>query len=270
MKGHILVVDDEAIMRRTLRDLLQLEGYTVDTAPNGREALLAIERGSYDVVILDLKMPGMSGDEVLRRLNLMGADVGVIMLTGHGSLESAIEALRQRAYDYLLKPVQPEALFKSVAQAVKQVRERRRQRLLLEQLEQMLSHLRSEGVTSTGTSLRAVTSVALELPNGVVVDLGRRRLRYGDLEVHLTPTETRLLQVLLEHRDEVMTHQALVEFIHGYQVDPWEAPEILRPIVSRLRRKLSNLPQGRQWIVSVRGTGYMLDWGVLTGEKSSS
>ncbi len=263
MKARVLVVDDERAMRRTLRDLLQLEGYEVDTATNGREALQMVQQKVYEVMILDLKMPGMGGDEVLRRLNTLGVDVGVIMLTGHGSLESAIEALQYRAYDYLLKPVQPEALLRSVGRTVGQVQTRRQERQLLAQLKQMLNQLQAAEASQGQT--RPHAPVALELPNGVVVDLGRRKLRYGEIEAHLTPTEARLLQIFLEHRGEVLTHQELIEFVHGYQIDPWEAPEILRPIVSRLRRKLEKFPRGREWIVSVRGTGYMLDWEVLVG-----
>lgn len=265
MKGRLLVVDDEAAMRRTLRDLLSLEGYEVHTAQDGQEALHILEEGEFDLMILDLRMPGLSGVEVLRRLSDMKVDVGVIVLTGHGSLESAIEALRRRAYDYLLKPVSPETLLDSVARGVAQVRQERRQRaarrttltMPLEELE-------------PGKGKSDFVPTVVELPNGVLLDLGRRRLRYKGRNIHLSPSEARLLQVLLMHRGEVLSHQALVDAVHGYQVNEWEAPEIMRPIVSRLRRKLADLPKGRQWIVNVRGVGYMLDWEVVIEEPPES
>ncbi len=268
MKGRILIVDDEPATRHTLQELLQLEGYDVESVAGGREALQALQQGKYDVMILDLRMPDVDGEEVLRRLGPLGLDVGVIMLTGHGSLESAIEALRHQAYDYLLKPVQPQDLLKSVRRTLERVQTQRRNRRLLGQLEQMLRQIQDEGFSGGAYSREGeVMPATLELPNGVVVDLGRRKLRYGKVEVHLTPTEARLLHILLQHRDQVLSHQILVEFVHGYRVEPWEAPEILRPIVSRLRRKLEKVPRGRQWIVSVRGTGYMLDWGAVIGEQ---
>ncbi len=264
MKGRVLVVDDEPAMRRTLQELLRLEGYEVTTAASGQEALRRLLEDTFDVMILDLRMPGLSGTEVLQRLGQMEADVGVIVLTGHGSLESAIEALRQRAYDYLLKPVDPEVLLRSVAQGVERVRRERRQRALYRQLEQMLAELQAEG-QGAGADKPGFVPTAVELPNGVVVDLGRRRLRYAGEDIRLSPSEARLLQALLMHRGEVLSHQALVDAVHGYQIDAWEAPEIMRPIVSRLRRKLAALPNGRQWIVNVRGVGYMLDWEAVVG-----
>lgn len=270
MKGRVLVVDDEPAMRRTLHDLLRLEGYEVHTAPNGEEALRILEEEAFDLLILDLRMPGLSGTEVLRRLSDLGKDIGVIVLTGHGSMESAIEALRRRAYDYLLKPVSPEELLDSVARGVARVRKERRQRALYEQLERMLTQMvQIEGV-GQGKGKPDFVPTAVELPNGVVLDLGRRRLRYKGRNIHLSPSEARLLQVLLMHRGEVLSHQALVDAVHGYQVEAWEAPEILRPIVSRLRRKLAELPNGRQWVVNVRGVGYMLDWEVVIEEPPES
>ena len=264
MKGRVLVVDDEPAMRRTLQALLRLEGFEVDTAAEGREALRKLGETQFDVLVLDLRMPGMGGTEVLRHLEDIEADVGVIVLTGHGSLESAIEALRKGAYDYLLKPVDPETLLQSVTQAVARIRRERRQRTLYEQLERMLAELRqdiSEHPEGTG-----FVPSTVELPNGVILDLGRRRLRYAGQDIHLSPSEARLLQVLLMQRGQVVSHQALVDAVHGYHVSPWEAPEIMRPIVSRLRRKLAMLPNGRRWIVNVRGVGYMLDWEAAIGE----
>jgi len=269
MKGRLLVVDDEPAMRRTLRDLLRLEGYEVRTAQDGQEALRILAEEKFDLMILDLRMPGLSGTEVLRRLSTMGVDVGVIVLTGHGSMESAIEALRRRAYDYLLKPISPEALLESVARGVVRVRKERRQRALYEQLERMLTQMLQIEELGRGKGKPDFVPTVVELPNGVVLDLGRRRLRYQGRDIHLSPSESRLLQVLLMHRGEVMSHQALVDAVHGYQVNEWEAPEIMRPIVSRLRRKLADLPQGRQWIVNVRGVGYMLDWEMVMGEEQA-
>ncbi len=80
----------------------------------------------------------------------------------------------------------------------------------------------------------------------------------GD-KVRLTPTEGKLLKVLLENRGRVLTHRELVLMVQGYEVTDWEAPEVLRPLVSRLRQKLKRFPEGESWIVNVRGTGYVLE-----------
>ncbi|MFN2150077.1 MAG: winged helix-turn-helix domain-containing protein, partial [Anaerolineales bacterium] len=83
----------------------------------------------------------------------------------------------------------------------------------------------------------------------------------GNERVTLTPTEGKLLKVLLENKGRVMSHRDLVFLVQGYEITDWEAPEVLRPLVSRLRRKLSAFPDGENWIVNVRGTGYVFDLG---------
>lgn len=258
MKGRVLIVDDEAVARRTLEAMLKLEGFEVSTAASGEAALRLLEEQDFEVMVLDLKMPGMSGQAVLRQVAQMGKDVRIIMLTGHGSMESAIEAVRYRAHDYLTKPVDPPVLIKSVEEAVQQVRERRQQKVLLAQLEETLRKLRT--MLGEGQSLEEIGEYAvLRLPNGVIADLGRRLLRYGTLEVSLTPSEGRLFQVLLEHHGQVLSHQELVAQVHGYRAEPWEAAEVLRPLVSRLRRKLAAIPGGEHWVTNVRGRGYLLE-----------
>ncbi len=141
---------------------------------------------------------------------------------------------------------------------MRKVRERRQQKVLLAQLEQTLHKLRT--MLGEGRSLEEVGEYAVvRLPNGVVADLGRRVLRYGSREVHLTPSEGRLFQVMLEHHGQVMSHRDLVAEVHGYEAEGWEAAEVLRPLVSRLRRKLANIPGGERWVVNVRGRGYILE-----------
>ena len=92
-----------------------------------------------------------------------------------------------------------------------------------------------------------------------MVDLARREIWRGNERVKLTPTEGKLLKVLFENKGRVMSHKNLVFLVQGYDIAEWEAPEVLRPLVSRLRRKLSTFPNGENWIVNVRGTGYVFD-----------
>ncbi len=103
MKKKILVVDDEEIIRKMLELNLLDEGYTVDTAASGEEACALFENG-YDLIITDLMMEGVGGLDVLRRAKDLNANIIVFILTGYGELESAVEALRAGAEDYLLKP----------------------------------------------------------------------------------------------------------------------------------------------------------------------
>ena len=114
MKAHILVVDDEPITRQSLTDILRLEGFTVSSVPNGEAAVDYIRMYSVDLIILDLRMPGLGGMEVVRVLGQMSPDTEIILLTAHGSMETAVDALRHRVHDYLLKPASPKQILESV------------------------------------------------------------------------------------------------------------------------------------------------------------
>jgi OmpR family response regulator RpaB len=193
---------------------------------------------------------------VLDKVTETAPDCRVIMLTAHGSLESAIEALRQGAHDYILKPAAPHEIIASVSKGINKRTESERKRRLLEQMEASLQELKdAEGVETTPESSRSVFT----LGDSVKVDLERREIWQGDEKVSLTPTEGQLMKVLLENRGRVLSHRELVMLVQGYQTTDWEAPEIMRPLVSRLRRKLAAFNEGDEWIVNVRGTGYVFD-----------
>jgi DNA-binding NtrC family response regulator len=106
----ILIVDDEMVMRESLSAWLQRDGHNVQTAESGEEALAKIEKTRFDILIMDIKMEGMSGLEVLRHVQENDPDVFVVMITAYGSISTAIEAMKNGAFDYLLKPFDPEEL----------------------------------------------------------------------------------------------------------------------------------------------------------------
>lgn len=256
MTANILVVDDEKAARKSLADILRLEGYDVTAVEDGPSALELLGEQEFDLILLDIRMPGMDGIDVMQRAVEISPDMQIIMLTAHGSMESAIDALRYGAHDYLIKPSSPQEILSSVAGAMARQAEAQRKRLLLGQLETSLQQLKDvEGVPQANVAGQRV----IALPDGVMVDLARREIWRGNERVTLTPTEGKLLKVLLENRGRVMTHRDLVFLVQGYEITDWEAPEVLRPLVSRLRRKLSEFPDGEKWISNVRGTGYVFD-----------
>ena len=120
--AKVLVVDDEEPIRRILCEILEREMISSDTASDGYEAIRKLEENDYDVVLLDLNMPGMSGLDVLRSICDLGKPVEVIIVTGYGSLDSAIEAVRYRAYDYVLKPFEATQITKIVKNALEKRR----------------------------------------------------------------------------------------------------------------------------------------------------
>ncbi len=252
---RLLVVDDEETMRRSLADILRLEGYQVQTAPDGEAAIALIGQETFDLVLLDLKMPRVDGLEVLRFAARAAPDTQVILLTAHGSLESAIQALRCGAHDYLIKPASPQQILDSVKSGLSRRTETNQKRLVIEQLEASLRALK--GIEETPPPSEETQWNWLW--DDVQVDLKRREIYWPDGLVRLTPTEGKLLEVFLRSPRRVFAHRELVLLAQGYETTDWEAPEVLRPLVSRLRRKLNRVPGGKRWISSVRGSGYVFD-----------
>ncbi len=240
-KANLLVVDDEPIERQTLTDILRLEGYHVVAVANGEAAVDHVRLNPVDLIVLDLRMPGMNGLEVVKVVSRMSQDIEIIMLTAHGSMESAIEALRSQVHDYLLKPASPAQILESVHRGL----ERRNARIQAREGQQ----------SDVSTDENAIVA----LSDGTVVDFGRRLVRSGSRIVFLTPAEGRLLRIFVENVSKVFSHRDLVLLVQGYSTTQQEAPEILRPLVSRLRQKLACVPTLMKRIVSVRGTGYVFE-----------
>lgn len=240
MKAAILVVDDEPVARQSLTDILKLEGYAVVSAPNGQVALGMVRSQPIDLMIVDLKMPGMDGLEVIQVLNQVAPETVVILLTAYGSTDTAIQALRLRIHDYLLKPASAAQIIASVKKA----------------LARRSAKLSAQGAAVTHNE---AAGEVYELKDGTSVDLDRRQIRHKNKIEHLTPAEGRLMSVLMQNAGKVFSHRELVLLVQGYDATQREAPEILRPLVSRLRHKLDQFPSLSEKIVSIRGTGYLYE-----------
>lgn len=102
--ARILIVDDEVPIRRTLRDILEFEGYEIDEASDGLECVSKVQKEKYDVIITDIKMPRMDGIEALERLQILSPETPVIMVSGHGTIDTAVEAVKKGAFDFISKP----------------------------------------------------------------------------------------------------------------------------------------------------------------------
>ncbi len=153
MKGTVLVVDDEKGQREILKTILEAEGYDVGTASGGGEALAAIEHNSFDLVITDLKMPGMDGHGVLKRILEERPAVSVVMVTAHGTIDSAVEAIRLGAFDYLTKPLDRDRLLGVTSRAVE------KSRLLSENIrlkQQLEKQFRPEGIIGSDSKMREI------------------------------------------------------------------------------------------------------------------
>jgi DNA-binding response OmpR family regulator len=236
--SKLLIVDDEEIARLTLAEILRLEGFSIKAVESGEAAVKALAEEPFDAMILDLKMPGMGGMEVLRTVVDSLPELSVIVLTAHGTMDTAIQAIRYRVHDYLLKPVAPEQVVASVEEAL---------------IKKRLGH-------SPGHEDRPAGRARTEhLPGGALLTWDKREITWPDGELSLTPTEARLLKTLFERKNEMVPHAELVYLIQGYKIDTEEAAKILRPVVSRLRQKLLVVPGWGDRIKNVRGAGYVLE-----------
>ncbi len=133
--ASILVVDDERSVRESLERVLEKEGYQVFTAENARDAEDILNRESIALVLTDLRMPEISGLDLLRRVKKSHADVEVVMITGHGTIEKAVEAMKEGAYDFITKPFKRAEILRSISKALEKRNLAQENRLLKEQLE---------------------------------------------------------------------------------------------------------------------------------------
>jgi DNA-binding response OmpR family regulator len=247
---RILVVDDEPTPRMAITEALNLMGYDAVEAASGVEALDALSVAAYDLMLLDLRMPGMDGVEVMGRVRQTHPDLVIIVLTAYGTLESAIEAVRAGAADYLLKPSSIRDTEAAIAQALQ-----RQRRHPLTPFSALGSALERENLVTLDTvPERFLQSGSLMLDRERNLVLPRRE---GDLSVELTSSEVALLAHLMRHPDTVSSCRELARCALDYHVVEQEAQEIVRPHISRLRQKIEPEPDHPSLIRTVRGKGYL-------------
>jgi two-component system, NtrC family, response regulator HydG len=166
-KGKILIVDDENVVRNSLTEWFSGEGYNTKGVASGREALDTVDRQDFDLALVDLKMPGMDGVQLQRHLRDKDPDLTVIIMTGFGTVDTAVQALKQGAYDYLTKPIDPDELSHTVEKAMEVRRARRENVQLRECLEEIFptTHL----VGTSPAMKRVVELVEMVAPTPATV-----------------------------------------------------------------------------------------------------
>lgn len=251
--ARLLVVDDEAAIRTFLTRLLERAGYAVQAASDGREALVWLDAGTFDLLLTDIRMDGLDGVELLAEARARTPDLAVILLTGYATVESAVAALRRGASDYLLKPVKNEEILAAVATALEQrARTQRRERLEQIAVEVLDVMDFSQGASSADRSGDVVRCGALVLDlNAYIATLAGQRLE-------LTPTEFRLLAELARTPGQTLGFVRLVQAACGYTCARHQAREIIGTHVLNLRARLGIRPGEPLYVESTRGVGYRL------------
>lgn len=264
ISGRILLIDDEASLRQTLTRILQRAGFDVTTAADGPEALRLQAAGTYNLVLLDIRLPGMDGLEVLQAIRGSSSTttLPVVLLTAHGSLHSALEALRLGATDYLLKPVKPEVLLERVRAILQAQMLDRRRRELRDQIERLQVELRAleQGLLPEAVAERQpLPGEERYLHRGrLALDLQARRAAFGEKNLDVPPSTFDYLVVLARHAPDVVDYQRLVSEAQAYQVDGLEARELAKWHIHVLRQALEPDTTQPQHVLNVRGAGYRL------------
>lgn len=261
--GHILIIDDEASVRQTLARILQRTGLEITTAADGKTGLALVSEHPFDLVYLDIRMPDMSGLEVLKVIHEKLPELPVILFTAQPDVHSAVEALRHGAADYLLKPLKPQVVIDRTQAVLKDQGIKRRKRELQRQMDDLLAEFNTlQGVENdkeesappenTGSNDRFVKRGILTLDNYT------RRVTVEDRIINLPPTSFDYLHVLTRHAPNVVDYQTLVVEAQGYQTDVREAQELSKWHIHHIREAIEPDAKHPRFIINVRGEGYRL------------
>ena len=261
--ANILIVDDERTTRLSLSEIFSLRGAIASTAASGTEAIIKIQQQEFDLIILDIKMPGMSGLDVLDQVRQLSPATVCILLTAHATIDSAIMALRQGAFDYILKPAQPRTILEVAERALDKRQENLRRQNLVELIEQTVEAFKIGAPTPPPASLIAAaiprnTPPALLQAGDLTADVQRREAKLGDRALDLTPMEFDTLAFLIKNAERVISCHDLVKAIHGYEASEEVARPIMRIHIHRLRQKIELDATNPQYLLTIRSAGYML------------
>jgi len=257
--GHILIIDDEAILRQTLARILQQAGFEVSTAENGEQGISFLSTTNFDLVFMDLSMPGMPGMDALKIIHAEHPSLPVVLFTAQPDLNSAVDALRNGATDYLLKPLKPQALIERAQSILAAQQKENRKHEIMAQIETLQAELKSLSTGQTGP-LQAVTiRTDRFLKRGsLVLDLHVRRLIINEQSINIPPTSFDYLLVLARHSPNVVNYQTLVAEAQGYQADIREAQELTKWHIHQLRQAIEVDAHVPSILINVRGSGYRL------------
>jgi DNA-binding response OmpR family regulator len=259
----ILIVDDEDPLRLSLSLILQKENYRVETAANAEDALVYLRSREYDLMFLDLNLPGMSGIDLLIEVHRQVPHMPVLILTAHAALESAIQAVRLGARDYLIKPVEPVLILTRVAEILAESEQPARKREIVGEIQGLLAELQKmEGEDMTPTSALATlppSNSARFLKKGIFeLDLHARHAALNGRYIPVTGIYFDYLSTLLRHAPKAVAYKTLVKESQGYDVTLAEARDLASWRIHELRKMIEVDPKRPRCILTVRGTGYRL------------
>ncbi len=218
----ILVIEDDPTVGQFVKRGFEEQRWGVDLATDGEEGERLASADAYDVVILDMRLPGKSGLQVLDALRARGFERPVVILTAQDAVDAKVHALRAGADDYVTKPFAFEELLARVEAVARRP--------------------------------RALAAPALRVGE-LALDLGTREVRRGDTPIELTPKEFAVLEYLMRHAGRVMSRTLITEYAWGYHFDP--GTNIVDVVINHLRKKIDARHE-KKLITTVRGVGYVI------------
>lgn len=218
----VLVVEDDLTVGHFVKRGLEEQRMNVDLVDDGLQGLERASRGEYDVIVLDLRLPGMNGVEVLRTLRDRGIDTPVLVLTAQDAVDSKVQALRTGADDYVTKPFS---------------------------FEELLAR-----VEALGRRPREIVSPTFRIGD-LSVDTASREVKRGEDVVDLTPKEYAVLEYLVRNEGRVLSRTLITEYAWGYNFDP--GTNVVDVVINRLRKKMGQR-DANPLIHTVRGVGYVM------------
>lgn len=223
---QILVVDDDPDTCALIADILQDDGYSVYPCLSGERAMDALKRRRFDLLLTDIKMPRITGIDLLLHVRRMELDTEVILMTAYASLKTAVQALRGEAFDYLVKPFSLNDLRQRVREA----------------LDKEPGDKRASGIVHE---------------KDMTVDLNALRVWIDDEEIELTRQEFKVLAYLMIERGRIVPWDELIEKLWDDEADERTA-STLRSCIRRLRQKIGDDAQNPRYIKNVWGVGYQI------------
>ncbi len=228
MPSKILIIEDEPQLARFVELELTHEDYAVTTSYDGREGLMLAESGSFDLILLDIMLPGLNGIEVLRRIRKT-SDIPIIMLTARDAVMDKVSGLDMGANDYITKPFAIEELLARIRASLRQ--------------------------NSHSTDKQNVQIQDIITCGGLVIDSSRHTVTYNGNPVELTNREFMLLHKLVENKSLVLSRDTLLEHVWGY--DYVGETNVVDVYVRYLRSKIDDV-FGVKLITTIRGVGYVI------------
>jgi DNA-binding response OmpR family regulator len=224
-RRRVLVIDDEALIRKTVRLACEQEGYTVQEAENGREAMTSLEEFRPDIILLDLMLPDISGFDICRDIRRAGSKVPIIILSAKTEEIDVVVGLEIGADDYIMKPFRPRELLARLAAHLRKARQEE----------------------DRGEEGRMVF-------RDLLIDVNERRVFRGGTEVNLTHTEFDLLSLLAAEAGRALSREKILNAVWGYD-HPIET-RVIDVHIRNLRRKIEENPSQPLYILAVPGVGY--------------